>query len=170
MRPMDETRERFLASIAQRITGVGDQPAPPEGAGAVIEEVHVFPPMRQGGVESGVAVVAVTQPQSLESDVTGAAGAAEYGQLPAKRAAEYASSRFVVYTARYKLTIKGPDRGKWEFSMHPDADAPLHTVDKVVRGVQQRGGYADEVARLSGEEVLQAISARLRSAPSAPPL
>lgn len=147
MRPMDESRERFLAAIAQRISGGGtDQSASPESTRAVIEEVYILPPIRQGGAESGVAVVAVALPE------TAAAG-------------EDVMPRMLVYTAKYKLTLKGPDRGKWEFSMHPDADAPLPMVDKVVRGVQQRSGYAEEAARLTGAEVLEALSGRFRSAP-----
>ena len=44
----------------------------------------------------------------------------------------------VVYSARYRLTLKGPDRGKWETNMIAEADAPLASVDAVVRGVQRR--------------------------------
>ena len=39
---MTDARERFLREIADRL--------PPER----IEEVHLFPPLRQGGVESGI--------------------------------------------------------------------------------------------------------------------
>jgi hypothetical protein len=165
MRPLDETRERFLAAIAQQIfsTGAPDQ-APPDGEVAVIEEVQVFPPIRQGAAESGVAVVAVSLPRKLTPDAIGDAGAAQPVHPHANRAAEHEQSRKVIYTARYKLTLKGPDRGRWEFTMHPDADAPLPTVDKVVRGVQQRSGFAEEAARLSGDEVRAALDARSRAA------
>jgi hypothetical protein len=57
-----------------------------------------------------------------------------------------------VYTARYRLTQKGPERGKWDFAIQIEADAPLVTVDKVVRGVQRRSGDAEDPERLSGEE------------------
>jgi hypothetical protein len=57
-----------------------------------------------------------------------------------------------VYTARYRLTLKGPDRGKWEMSVKEEADAPLLTVDAVVRGVSRRSGDADETVRLTGDE------------------
>ena len=43
----DETRARFLAAIAAQV--------PAER----IVEVHLFPAIRQGGMESGVAVLAV---------------------------------------------------------------------------------------------------------------
>jgi hypothetical protein len=57
-----------------------------------------------------------------------------------------------VYTARYRLTLKGPDRGKWDFAIQAEADAPLVTVDKVVQGVQRRAGDAEGPERLSGDD------------------
>lgn len=119
----DETRDRFLAAIAARLE--------PD----TIAEAHVFSPIRQGGVESGVAVLAVNH-----SPLSTGEAAAENGV------------RLTVYTAKYRLTIKGPERGKWEFALQADADAPRLTIDKVVRGVQQRSGDAEEPMRLSGEE------------------
>src|SRR6185312_6320942 len=41
-----ETRERFLRAIAERLSA--DR----------VEALHLFPPLRQGGVESAVAVIA----------------------------------------------------------------------------------------------------------------
>jgi len=108
-----ETTERFLREIAEKI-----------GADAV-EEVHLFPPIRQGGVESGVAIVAATAPYQ---------------------------SRHTVYSAHYRHTIKGRDRGKWEVEVTAEADAPLLTVDAVVRGVMKRAGEQFEPERLSASE------------------
>lgn len=119
-----ETRERFLAAIAERLE--------PE----TIAEAHLFPPIRQAGIESGVAVIAVNHRSLIGGDA----------------AAENANGRLTLYTAKYRHTRKGPDRGKWEFSLHAEADAPLLTVDKVVRGVQQRSGDAEDPVRLSGDE------------------
>ena len=48
---MDETRARFLAAIAKQL--------PAER----IAEAHLFAAIRQGGVESGVAVIALEQEQ-----------------------------------------------------------------------------------------------------------
>ena len=62
-----------------------------------------------------------------------------------------------MYTARYRHTLKGPDRGKWEVSVTEEADAPLLTVDAVVRGVQRRSGDVDEIVRLTGDEMRAAI-------------
>lgn len=114
----DETRQRFLVAISERVGA----------AGGVIDEAHVFQAMKQGILETGVAVVAASMAPALHD-------------------------RKIVYTARYRLTLKGPDRGKWEFTIHPEADAPLVTVDKVVRGVQQRSGDSLEPTRLTGEEI-----------------
>lgn len=147
----DETREKFLAAVAERLT--------PD----TIAEAHVFPPIRQGGVESGVAVIAVnhgplTSAEGAAEDhsLTGGEAAAEYAPAAVNvsdtAAAENGSTRLTVYTAKYRLTLKGPDRGKWEFALQADADAPLLTVDKVVRGVRQRSGDAEEPVRLSGDE------------------
>ena len=70
---MDETRARFLTAIAGRL---GEER---------IVEVHLFTPIRQGVLETGVAVVAVTpdapvsepaQPIADKSAVEGPADAA----------------------------------------------------------------------------------------------
>jgi hypothetical protein len=113
-------RERFLAAIADKL--------PVEK----VIELHLFQPMKQGGTESGVAVVAVEEVLSTGESA--------------------AENRLAVYTARYRLTQKGPERGKWDFSVQVEADAPLVTVDKVVRGVQRRSGDAEDPEKLSGDE------------------
>ncbi|HVF38568.1 MAG TPA: hypothetical protein VM939_01625 [Gemmatimonadaceae bacterium] len=110
---MIETTERFLREIGERI-----------GARSV-EEVHLFPPIRQGGIESGVAVVAANAPYQ---------------------------DRHTVYSAHYRHTLKGADRGKWEVAVTAEADAPLLTIDAVVRGVMKRAGEQFEPERLSASE------------------
>jgi hypothetical protein len=187
----DETRARFLAAIAKQLPA--DR----------VMEVHLFNAIRQGGMESGVAVVAV----ALESapitsfDVDGGyvpppavAEAAElenpkavavHDQLADETAfvadeladtdSPYAPDssemqpepepglqlkavpRYTIYSARYRHTLKGLDRGKWEVNVTEQADAPLLTVDAVVRGVQRRSGEADDVVRLSGDEFRAAL-------------
>ena len=177
---MDETRTRFLAAIAKQL--------PAER----IAEAHLFAAIRQGGVESGVAVIALEQeqveaPQELgeahpatnapatldvvdTTDVNDALGEdaddlavdadedSPYAEAePAAVAAPPAPRRYVVCTARYRHTLKGPDRGKWEVTVTEEADAPLLTVDAVVRGVQRRSGDLDEIVRLSGDELRAAL-------------
>jgi hypothetical protein len=119
---LNETRERFLVAIAAHVHA--DQ----------IEEIHFFSPIKQGGVESGIAVVVAK------------------GVTPE-------SVRLVIYTARYRLTLKGPDRGKWETNVVAEADAPLVTVDAVVRGVQRRAGDMDDPAKMEGDEIRAILDA-----------
>lgn len=125
-----ETRERFLLAIAAQVPA--DR----------IAEIHFFSPIKQGGVESGVAVV-------VEN------GGGED------------ASRIVVYTARYRHTLKGPDRGKWETNIVAEADAPLVAVDAVVRGVQRRSGDVDDAMRMEGDEVRALLRAKQPPQPPA---
>ncbi|HEX5973221.1 MAG TPA: hypothetical protein VFY85_14905 [Gemmatimonadaceae bacterium] len=163
----DETRARFLAGIAAQV--------PAER----VAEVHLFGAIRQGGQESGVAVVAVhrEEPTPDEAVAAGNAGvvpdesptpdvdsvAAEETQLEmdvepsVDEAVDTRPTRYTVYTARFRHTLKGPERGKWELAVTEEADAPLLTVDAVVRGVSRRSGETDETIRLSGDEFRAAL-------------
>ena len=146
MTDRDQTRERFVAAIADKVN--------PES----VEEAHFFQPMKQGLLESGVAVLAVRDTPPSTGDAVAAEngpdalGASAENRSDALGASAENSNRFTVYTARYRLTLKGPDRGKFDFAIHPEADAPLITVDQVVQGVQRRAGDADDPEKLSGEE------------------
>lgn len=74
------------------------------------------------------------------------------GARPARR-----PLRHTVYTARYRHTLKGAERGKWEFDLVAEAEAPLVTVDAVVRGVQKRTGELVEPERLTPDELRLAL-------------
>jgi hypothetical protein len=164
---MDETRARFLAAIAKQL--------PAER----IIEAHLFAAIRQGGMESGVAVIAL-EPERVaeeapverseqqiaievteEADAPAADDESPYADVADAEiivvAAPDRPRRYTVCTARYRHTLKGPDRGKWEVTVTEEADAPLLTVDAVVRGVQRRSGDVDEIMRLSGDEVRAAL-------------
>lgn len=65
--------------------------------------------------------------------------------------------RHTVYTARYRLVQKGPERGKWEADVVAEADAPLITVEMVVRGVQRRAGEESEILRYSAAQIARAL-------------
>ena len=65
--------------------------------------------------------------------------------------------RHTVFMARYRLTIKGPDRGKWEADVVEEADAPLVTVEAVVRGVQRRAGDEADPERLDADAVSRLV-------------
>jgi len=123
---LNETGERFLKAILERV--------PVER----IVEIHMFPAIRQGQLETGVAVVAAEPPPNLELAL----------QTP----------RLEVHTAWYRLTRKGSERGKWEIEVKTQADAPLEAVETVVRGVQDRAGEAIEPTRLTGRELIALMS------------
>ncbi|MGV3707918.1 MAG: hypothetical protein ACO1Q7_03690 [Gemmatimonas sp.] len=65
--------------------------------------------------------------------------------------------RHTVYTARYRLVVKGPERGKWEIDVKDEADAPLLTVETVVRGVQRRAGEETATIRYDGSQLARAL-------------
>jgi hypothetical protein len=81
---------------------------------------------------------------------------ADVGELGGDSARQ-APERYTVYTARYRLQLKGPDRGKWAVELVAEADAPLLTVDAVVRGVQRRAGEVAEVERLTGPDLARLL-------------
>jgi hypothetical protein len=212
---LSETQERFLKAIAAKV---------PLDA---IAEIHFFQPIKQGGIESGVAVIATRPerkpepvhadpPAGIDADAVtshdseNAEPADDAADLPAgdsdhetvqseldltavsadapppddpgtvatsaepseaadgsateaapsdaadaaPPAASSPAERYVIYTARYRLTLKGPDRGKWETNVVAEADAPLLTVDAVVRGVQRRSGDVEDPVRLTGDELV----------------
>jgi hypothetical protein len=122
---INETRERFLKSIVEKVSA--DR----------IVEAFFFPVIRQGPIETGVAVISVI-PQSVSLDAP-----------PIERAE--------VFTASYRWTRKGVERGKWEVDVTAQADAPISTVATVVRGVQERAGEALDAERMSGEEIRAAL-------------
>jgi hypothetical protein len=134
----DETRERFVLDLAARLPD------------ADIFEVRFFAPRRVGGVESGVAVVAAHLADAAEP----------VEDSPVAEGAAVADDRYTVLSAAYRHTLKGPDRGKWEVMVKAEADAPLVTVDQVVRGVQRRAEDTDVVDRMTGDEVRAVVAAR----------
>ncbi|MBK8250987.1 MAG: hypothetical protein IPK85_26860 [Gemmatimonadetes bacterium] len=67
--------------------------------------------------------------------------------------------RLAILCARYRLVLKGPDRGKWELEVVHQADAPLATLDRVIAGVVRRSGETAEPERLSGESLRTRLDA-----------
>ncbi len=117
-----DVRARFLRDVLARV--------PAER----IVEAHVFAPLRHGGIESGVAVLAAQVDDARET-------------------------RHTVYVASYRLTLKGPERGRWEVAVREEADAPLLTVDAVVRGVGRRANDAADAVRLDASALHEFIAA-----------
>ncbi|MCZ8205172.1 hypothetical protein [Gemmatimonas sp.] len=207
--PVSEVAERFLRTV------VADVPL------ALIEELHLFSPLRQGTVETGIAVLAARVPLALAAEPL-ADQQADDPQLPLAGDAQHVEAiepglpdaldgddddqdalpviatagdddddvsyleelaadasadegdeaeavaleaapatvrpvRHTVYTARYRYVIKGPERGKWESSIKAEADAPLITVETVVRGVQRRAGEDSEIVRYTAAQLAKAL-------------
>ena len=65
--------------------------------------------------------------------------------------------RHTVYTARYRLIVKGPERGKWEMDVVDEADAPLLAVETVVRGVQRRAGEDTATVRYDASQLARVL-------------
>lgn len=91
---------------------------------ADVVDAYLFPAFRHGVVESGVAVLATT------SDGDG---------------------RYAVLTARYRLDVKGMDRGAWNFNVRREADAPLDALAEVVHGVTRRAADYGVPLHLNGD-------------------
>jgi hypothetical protein len=142
---ISETRERFIRSIAERL-------APDR-----IAEAFFFPSIRQGPMETGVAVIAAWPGDTEASDAApGDDVTPERSETPpgigAADAASDRSGRTEVFTATYRWTRKGPERGAWVVDVTTEAHAPLATVETVVRGVQERAGEALDAHRMDGDE------------------
>jgi hypothetical protein len=128
-----------------------------------VAEVHVFAPMRQGGTESGIAVVAATRVSAAAPIAPEAEGDDPTQGDPSPAPA--ADGRHTVFTARYRWTLKGPDRGRWEVTVVEEADALLVTVESVVRGVQRRSGDVDEPDRIDGDRFREIVARAATTAP-----
>jgi len=122
--------------------------------------------LRQSGIETGVAVVAAIplppEPEHARRDdeppeaLTQSAGD-EFRPIEEEHR-EFIVHRHTVFTARYRHTLKGPDRGKWEMEIQAEADAPLVTLDAVVRGVSRRAGEQFEPEKLSASAFRAIVS------------
>jgi hypothetical protein len=181
-----ETRERFILGLVdqlgtaeifeghffspRRVSGV-------ERGVAVIAARQTEPPPAEPG-DAAATAIGIEALGELAVEATGGDGAPEApGEAPAELEAVTLESlndspyapeapdqaagpdRYTVFTATYRHTLKGPDRGKWEVSVKAEADAPLVTVDQVVRGVQRRAEDTDDVERLTGEEIRALVEA-----------
>ena len=73
--------------------------------------------------------------------------------------------RHTVYTARYRLVVKGPERGRWEMDVVDEADAPLLAVETVVRGVQRRAGEDTATIRYDAVQLARVLHLPSPTAP-----
>jgi hypothetical protein len=141
---MTETQQRFLKAIAERVNGGN------------IAEIRLYPTVRVGPIESGVAIVATREAIPVEVILQ------EHHQDGHVEIAQPVTvsqpDRRSILTAHFRHTVKGPDRGKWEFNMVHDADAPIETVESVVRGVARRAGEDGEPELLSANDFQRALT------------
>ena len=142
---MTETQQRFLKAIAERVNG------------GTVAEVRLYPTVRVGPIESGVAIVATREaiPVEVAVEEIDADGNLEVQEIDVTVPQR---DRLSILTAHFRHTVKGPDRGKWEFNMVHDADAPIETVESVVRGVARRAGEDGEPELLSGNDFQRALT------------
>ena len=142
---MTETQQRFLKAIAERVTG------------DTVTEIRLYPTVRVGPIESGVAIVATKEPMpvAVAEEQVSADGDLTVDEV---RIASARPDRLSILTAHFRHTVKGPDRGKWEFTMVHDADAPIETVESVVRGVARRSGEDGEPELLSATDFQKALT------------
>jgi hypothetical protein len=137
-------RDRFLAGIAERI------------APARVQALYLFSSIRQGPVETGVAVIAVDRlPEPAPQPPDAQPG---LPLVPLVPLVPPLRARPVVLTARYKHTLRGTDRGKWELEIFEQADAPLATVEAVVQGVQRRLAEPTDPELLDGDALRAAAA------------
>ncbi len=150
---MTETQRRFLREIALRV-----------GANRV-HEVRLYPAIRQGGIESGVAIVAARpaapEPAAIVApypDVEAVIPLVQGSDGPPVVRDVTGHNRYEILSARYKLALKGTERGTWEMELRHEADAPLDTIDRVVRGVALRAGEDDEPESIAVARFRDAVS------------
>lgn len=176
-----DARERFVLEIAQVLpperiveahffaplrqgqieTGVCVLGALPEGAeplpSVAVSEVLVPDAPPSEVLDNGVSLEPEA-PAVADADEAATDEAASVAQQDSYPAGARISSRHVVYSARYRWTRKGPERGKWECEVVAEADAPLLTVEAVVQGVRQRASEPLEVQKLDGDTVREMIA------------
>ena len=140
------------------VPATADAPAPDAPALDAPELDAASDAAQAGGAEEGAdadepigsspsdAHTAEADAAELEAD-----GSAQ-GDVPSAAREPRPRARHVVYTARYRHTVKGTDRGRWAVEVVAEADAPLITIEEVVRGVVRRSGDAFQPERISGDQ------------------
>ena len=130
---MTETQERFLRAVLTRV------------ALDSVVELHLFPSLRRGTVETGVAVIATTVPSALAvvmdddgHDIDAPQSELTIHDSPYSDDMLVSSPRLRIFTASYRHTVKGLERGAWVVDVQAEADAPLDAVEAVLRGVRHR--------------------------------
>lgn len=134
-----------------------DGPAfPPQMTGVASDEEVKLPSGGTRGVSVDVRPAAAGD-VNASADMTAQSDESE--SVPDSIAADEGLSlrpqvkRYSVLAARYRLTLKGPERGAWDFEITHEADAPLETVERVARGVARRSGDVGQPEHLSASDI-----------------
>jgi hypothetical protein len=161
---MTETQERFLRTV------LGVVPIDS------VVELHLFPAIRRGTLETGVAVIAAEVPpvplavidadRDAEDDSIDSSPIGDEVAPPETADTPVSPPRLRILTANYRHTIKGVERGKWSVDVQEEADAPLDAVEAVLRGVRHRSTEPAD-PELVPHSVLAALVAPLSVAPAA---
>ena len=122
-----------------------------------LEEVtgEAAEPLACGVVADGETAVDEGEAAAIDEEATELPPAAEEPAVVAAPAAP--PEKYTVYTARYRHVLKGPDRGKWEASLVAEAEAPLLSIETVVRGVQRRSGDVDAPDHMTAADIRAAL-------------
>lgn len=142
--------ERALHVATEGVVGT-DRPRYPAvdaTVGDVETELEVGPVFADADGSSGDAVESIALGDILA--------------LPAPepaRPVRDSAARLAILCARYRLVLKGPDRGKWGLEIVHQADAPLATLDRVISGVVRRSGETAEPERYTAESLRAALDA-----------
>jgi len=151
--------ESGVAVVAARLPVV--EPEPDAGPEIDLESAPEGEPV---GGEVGEAVEAEAAEADVEAEVEVpvefSADESPYAPEFEDEPAPEHPQRYTVFSATYRHTLKGPERGRWEVTVKAEADAPLVTVDAVVRGVQRRAEDAEGVDRMTGDEIRAVVDAR----------
>jgi hypothetical protein len=138
----------LLAERAIQADGVA---APsPEAAAATRERE----PTRERAVELEAAVVDTDSDDAEDGIALG-----DLFALPERPVTQAGHDRLAILCARYKLIIKGPDRGRWDLEIVHQADAPLDTLDSVIKGVVRRSGDDAVPERFSRQSLRDLLDA-----------
>jgi hypothetical protein len=111
-------------------------------------------PTRERAVELEAAVVDTESDDAEDGIALG-----DLFALPERPVTQAGHDRLAILCARYKLIVKGPDRGRWDLEIVHQADAPLDTLDSVIKGVVRRSGDDAVPERFSRQSLRDLLDA-----------
>ena len=128
-------------------------------ANAPTLELPVVDPSDQRTREIPIDLTAAASDSAPPADEDDEIALGDILALPPRTVPTPGPERLAILCARYKLIVKGADRGKWDIEIVHQADAPLDTLDLVIKGVVRRSGddvVPERFSRQSLRELLDA--------------